>query len=153
VDITLNARLPNSLNLQAGTSTGRGVSDNCATQVLIDSPDPRNCHNAQPFQTTLRGSVAYTIPKIDVLVAGTLRSQPGIEFSTNLTATGAPGNGAQWQVPNTVVQSILGHLPPGALIGGTTLVPLIDTEHRLYGPRRSQLDMRVAKILRYRHTR
>jgi hypothetical protein len=153
LDMTLNARLPNSLNLQIGTSTGRGVTNNCDTQVLIDSPDPRNCDNTQPFQTTLRGSVAYTIPKIDVLVAATMRSQPGIEFLTNLTLTGALGNGAQWQVPNTVVNSILGHLPPGALITGTTLVPLIDTLHRLYGPRRNQIDMRFAKILRYQHTR
>jgi len=153
MDITLNARLPNSLNLQVGTSTGRAVSDNCSTQVLIDSPDPRNCHNVEPFLTTLRGSAAYTIPKIDVLVAATMRSQPGIEFSTNLTNTGATGNGAQWLVPNTVVQQILGHLPPGALISGTTLVPLIDTEHRLYGPRRNQIDMRVAKIVRFQHTR
>jgi hypothetical protein len=153
VDITLNARLPNSLNLQAGTSTGRGVFDSCAAQVLINSPDPRNCHDEQPFLTTLRGSAAYTIPKIDVLVAGTVRSQPGVEFLTNLTLTGALGNGAQWQVPNTVVQSILGHLPPGALITGTTLVPLIDTAHRLYGPRRNQIDMRIAKIIRYQHTR
>src|SRR5262249_5112812 len=33
LDMTLNARLPNSLNLQIGTSTGRGVTNNCATQV------------------------------------------------------------------------------------------------------------------------
>ena len=88
-----------------------------------------------------------------MLVAASVRSQPGIEFSTNLTNTGATGNGAQWLVPNTVVQQILGHLPPGALVTGTTLVPLIDTEHRLYGPRRNQIDMRVAKIVRFQHTR
>jgi len=57
-------------------------------------------------------------------------------------------------VPNTVVQQILGRLPPGAqLTNGTTLVPLLDTDHRLYGPRRNQIDLRFAKILRYRGTR
>jgi hypothetical protein len=153
VDITLNARLPNSLNLQVGTSSGRAATDNCATQVLIDSPDPRNCHNVEPFLTTLRGSAAYTIPRVDVLIAATMRSQSGIPLSTNLLLTGAMGNGAQWQVPNTVVQQLLGRLPPGALATGTTLVPLLDTEHRLYGPRRNQIDMRFAKIVRYQNTR
>ena len=78
VDVTVNARLRNQLNLQVGTSTGRAVTDTCATTVLIDSPDPRNCRSVDPFQTTLRGSASYTIPKIDVLVAATVRSQPGI---------------------------------------------------------------------------
>jgi hypothetical protein len=153
VDVTVNARLRNQLNLQVGTSTGRGVSDNCATSVLIDSPDPRNCRSVEPFLTTLRGSAAYTIPKVDVLIAATIRSQSGIAISTTLTGTGTLGNGAQWNVPNTVVQQLLGRLPAGALASGTTLVPLIDTDHRLYGPRRNQLDMRFAKIIKYRATR
>ena len=82
VDVTVNARLRNQLNLQVGTSTGRAVTDNCATTVLIDSPDPRNCRSVEPFLTTLRGSVAYTIPKVDVLIAATMRSQSGIALST-----------------------------------------------------------------------
>jgi hypothetical protein len=153
VDVTVNARLRNQLNLQVGTSTGRGVTDNCATSVLIDSPDPRNCRSVEPFLTTLRGSAAYTIPKVDVLIAATIRSQSGIALSTTLTGTGTLGNGAQWNVPNTVVQQLLGRLPAGALASGTTLVPLLDTDHRLYGPRRNQLDMRFAKIVRFRTTR
>ena len=38
VDLTVNARLRSQLNLQVGTSTGRAVTDNCATTVLIDVP-------------------------------------------------------------------------------------------------------------------
>ena len=117
VDLTVNARLRNQLNLQVGTSTGRAVTNNCATTVLIDSPDPRNCHSVEPFLTTLRGSVAYTIPKIDVLIAATMRSQPGIALGT-----AAIGNGASYLVPNTVVQQLLGRLPPGAIASGTTTV-------------------------------
>ena len=48
---------------------------------------------------------------------------------------------------------LLGRLPPGQLATGTTTVPLLDTDHRLYGPRRNQIDMRVAKIIRFRTTR
>jgi hypothetical protein len=148
VDLTVNARLRNELNLQIGSSTGKAVTDNCATTVLIDSPDPRNCRNEEPFLTSLRGSVAYTIPKVDVLIAATIRSQSGFPF-----VTAATGNGAQWLVPNAVVQQLLGRLPPGALATGTTTVPLLDTDHRLYGPRRNQIDMRFAKIVRYRQMR
>ena len=141
VDLTVNARLKNQLNLQAGTSTGRAVTDRCATVVLIDSPDPRNCSSVDPFQTTTRGSVAYTLPKIDVLVAATLRSQPGIPLA------------ASWLVPNTVVQVALGRLPPNAVAAGTTTVQILDNDHRLYGPRRNQIDMRFAKIVRFATTR
>ena len=141
--------MSNSLTMTLGTTTGRGIIDMCAYQGSYDSPDLRNCHDEAPWQTTLRGSVSYIVPKVDVLLAGTVRSQPGILFSNT------PGafNGAIWNVPNTVVQSLLGHLPPGALATGTTAVGLLDTDHRLYGPRTNQLDMRLAKIVRFRNMR
>jgi len=149
IDTNVNARMSNSLTMTIGTSTGRGVIDMCAYQGSYDSPDLRNCHDEAPFQTTFRGSAAYTIPKVDVLFAATLRSQPGFLLSNT------PGafNGAIWNVPNTTVQAILGHLPPGALATGTTAVGLLDTDHRLYGPRVNQLDMRFAKIVRFRNMR
>jgi carboxypeptidase family protein len=155
VDVTLNARLRNGLFVQLGTSTGREVEDYCATEPKIghatgDAPDWRNCRQVDPFQTTLRGLSSYTIPKIDVSVSGTFRSQPAAE----VLFTGLPNTFAVWNVPNTVVQQLLGRLPPSALITGTTPVPLLDASHRLfYGGRRNQVDMRVAKILRFGSTR
>jgi len=149
VDMTLNARLRNGLFLQVGTTTGREVEDFCATTVKVDSPDPRNCRSVDPFLTTVRGPASYTVPKIDVLISGTVRSQPASELSTAVI-----GNGAVWNVPNSVVQTLLGRLPAGGLITGTTAVPLLDTDHRLFvGGRRNQVDMRVAKILRFGRTR
>jgi len=154
LDVTLNARLRNQLILQAGTSTGRGVIDNCSTAALIDAPDLRGCHNAEPFLTTLRGSAVYTIPKVDVQVAASIRSQPGLALGiATVPVAGLLLNGAIWNVPNTVIQPLLGRLPPGALSAGTTQVPLLDADHRLYGPRRNQVDMRFAKIVRFRTMR
>ena len=143
VDLTLRARLGAGLTLQGGTSTGRTIIDTCGTVVNIDSPDPRGCHNEEPFQTTLRGLASYTVPKVDVLVSGTVRSQPALQ----LTGT--------WNVPNTLVQSLLGRLPPGGLATGNTAVQLLDNaDNRLYaGNRRTQVDMRFAKILRFGGTR
>jgi hypothetical protein len=50
-----------------------------------------------------------------------------------------------------VVKSILGRIPPGGLSGGTTTVALLDNgAHRFYADnRRTQIDMRFAKVLRF----
>jgi hypothetical protein len=153
IDTSLNARLPHALNVTIGTSTGRGIIDSCAYQGVYDSPDLRNCHDEAPFQTALRGSATYVIPKVDVLVAGTVRSLPGLLFANTPCTVGPCFNGAVWNVPNSVVQGLLGHLPPGALVTGTTAVGLLDTDHRMYGPRTNQLDMRLAKIVQFRSMR
>ena len=143
VDVTLNGRTAFGLTFQAGTSTGREVEDTCATAPLIDDPGAaRNCRDVDPFQTTLRGLASYTIPGVDVLVSATLRSQPPVELT------------AEWNVPNTVVRDLLGRLPAGASANGTTEIDILDNEHRLFADnRRTQVDMRFAKILRFGRTR
>jgi hypothetical protein len=105
----------------------------------------------------LRGLASYTIPKIDVLVSATMRSQPPLQFlgATNPTNTGGAPNGATpagayFNVPNTVVLSLLGRLPPGGVATGNTPVALLDANNRLYADnRRTQFDMRFAKVLRF----
>ena len=144
VDITARARLAQGVTLQGGTSTGRTIMDTCESEVNIDSPDARGCRSVEPYLTTIRGLASYTIPTVDVLVSGTVRSQPSVLIG-----------GADWNVPNTVVQSLLGRLPPGTLASGNTTVDLLDnSENRLYADnRRTQIDMRFAKILRFGRTR
>jgi hypothetical protein len=151
VDFTLNARLRQGLIMQLGTQTGRSIEDTCEMARVLDSTaapvlltnnstikDLRNCRDVDPFQTTIRGLASYTIPRIDVLVSGTLRSQPPLERVAN------------WQVPNSVIQSIIGRLPPGGLAAGNTTINILDNDHRLYADnRRTQIDMRFAKILRF----
>jgi hypothetical protein len=142
VDVTLNARFRQGLTFQMGTSTGREIQDTCATITRIDSPDPRNCRDVDPFETTLRGLASYTIPKVDVLVSATMRSQPPLART------------ASWPVPNSVVRALLGRLPRGSALTGNTTVALLDNEHRLFADnRRTQIDMRFAKIFRFGPTR
>ena len=130
------------LTLQFGTNTGRKIDDTCATVVKLDSPDPRDCRLTPPYQTTVRGLASYTIPKVDVLLSAAVRSQPPLA----LTAT--------WPVPNSVVVQLLGRVPPGGTAGGNTNVTVLDNEHRLYAEnRRTQVDMRVARIFRLGKTR
>jgi hypothetical protein len=138
VDFTLNARVRQGLTLQFGTNTGRKIDDTCATVVKIDSPDPRDCRLTPPYQTTIRGLASYTVPRVDVLVSTALRSQPPLALA------------ATWPVPNSVVVQLLGRVPPGGTPGGTTSVALLDNDHRLFaGNRRTQIDMRVAKVFRF----
>ena len=142
VDFTMSARLRQGLTLQFGTQTGRAVQDTCATEQNLDPTgnvkDLRNCRDVEPFQTTLRGLASYTVPKIDVLVSGTLRSQPPIELVAN------------WQVPNTLIRDIIGRLPPGGAANGNTTVNVLDSDHLLFADnRRTQIDMRFAKIFRF----
>jgi hypothetical protein len=142
VDFTLSARLRQGLTVQFGTQTGRAVQDTCATEPNIDGggniKDLRNCHDVDPFQTTVRGLASYTVPKIDVLVSGTVRSQPPIERAAN------------WAVSNAVILASLGRLPPGGALTGNTTVNILDSDHLLFADnRRTQVDMRFAKIFRF----
>ncbi len=83
-DVTFNARLRQGLMLQIGTGTGREVEDLCEIDRIVDPSAGANvttknlhgCRDVEPWLTTLRGLASYTIPKIDVLVSGTFRSQP-----------------------------------------------------------------------------
>ena len=69
-----------------------------------------------------------------------------------LGASGSATNGASlsanYNVPNTVVQGLLGRLPAGGNANGTTTVNLL-VPGQLYGNRVNQVDMRFAKILRF----
>jgi Carboxypeptidase regulatory-like domain len=159
---SVTARLRNGLTTQIGAGTGRGLVDTCAIATkfnnvnaatgAISGPDPRGCHNAEPWQTTMRGLATYTMPKLDVLVSLVVRSQPEVQLSGAAALTG--NTSAQWQLPNSVIAAALGHLPPGATATGTTTIPLADNDHRVFsGERRTQIDMRFAKILRFGRTR
>jgi hypothetical protein len=155
IDLTVNARLRQGLTLQVGSTTGRSIRDACAsggfaqstTLALpnapqVDSPDRRSCRQADPFQTTVRGLATYTVPKVDVLLSLTVRSQP-VQART-----------ASWNVPNSVISGLLGFLPRGSTATGTTAIALQDADHRIWDDaRRNQFDMRLAKIVRFGRTR
>jgi len=158
-EVTVNARMRSGLMASVGTSTGRAKVNTCATATKYnqvtnaaagtsDGPNPRGCNNVEPWQMAIGGSASYTLPKVDVLISAVLRSRPPTLLG------GTPNTAATWQVPNSVIAAALGHLPPGATATGTTNIPLGDNEHRIYADnRRTQLDMRFAKILRFGRTR
>lgn len=160
-DVTVNARLQNGVLIQGGTSTGRGVRDSCdvAAQlpellvVVGTNQQLEGCRVVEPWMTSIRGLISYTVPKIDVQVSANARSVnatnvlPGLVGSTSAT-NGASLN-ANTAVPNSVVQASLGRLPAGGLANGTTSVNLLATGELYTDERVNQIDMRFAKILRF----
>jgi hypothetical protein len=150
VDVDATARIATRLNLQVGTTTGRGVRNSCdlwrALPELQGSNRSDACAVTEPWITSFRGLASYRVPTIDVQVSSTLRS-------TRTTAGGENGsNGtslnANYQLPNSVVVQYLGRLPAGGLSSGTTTVNLA-VPSSIYPPERiTQIDMRFAKVLR-----
>ena len=115
------------------------------------APDSVTAMLLEPWISTFRGRGSYTVPRIDVLVSTTIRST--VTNASGDVASSGSSLDANYQMPNTVVQQLLGRLPAGALGSGTTTVNLL-TPSALYPlKRRTQIDMRFAKILRFGRAR
>jgi hypothetical protein len=157
IDLSVNARLRNGLTVQGGTSSGRRLQDNCAvrsalpetyswastlavqtTRVTSSTGALANpyCRVVEPFLHSARGLATYTVPKIDVQLSGTWRSDPGPELAANYVVTSA------------IAQPSLGR----ALSSGNVTVNLVPPG-TLYGARQNNFDMRIAKVVRFRGTR
>ena len=153
VAATANARTQWGLVLQGGTTTGRGVRDNCEITAKLPEVSPSrvdSCHVTEDWLTTLRGLATYTVPKVDVLVSAVMRSQPGTQ------ASGTPGSGgtslsANYDIPSQVVFNQLGR----HLIGGANTFHSVNLllPGELYQTRVNTFDMRFAKIVRLRDQR
>ena len=154
MDFTATARMTFGLNLQGGTSTGRGVRDTCnvtrALPELLGTARVDSCDVTENWATSFRGLVSYTFPKIDVLVSASMRSlvtPPGGSASNGLSLA------ANYVVPNLVIAQSLGRLPANALATGTTTVNLLNPG-QLYNLERTNItDMRFAKVFRFANRR
>ena len=146
-DVTVNARLQNGLTLQAGTSTGKTVEDDCEVVAKLPELNSGNnlrplglCHRESPFQTQFKGYAVYTVPRVDVQVSGTFRSTPGAAINANLTATNA----------FLATNSNLGR----TLSGGVANISIaMLAPNSMYLDRRNELDFRFGKVLRFGRTR
>jgi hypothetical protein len=152
-DVSLNARLRNGLTVQGGTSTGRRMQDNCTvraalpetyswasttavqtTRVTTSTGALANpwCRVVEPFRTSFRGLGTYIVPKVDLNLSLTWRSDPGGDLAANYVVTSA------------IAQPSLGR----PLSSGNVTVNLVQPG-TLYGARVNNLDMRIAKLLRF----
>jgi hypothetical protein len=155
--VNVSARLGAGLQFQGGVNTGKTVQDNCAVRAQLPelqtvapglttapgvSPNVNVgnpfCHSDPGFVTKLTALGSYTVPKIDVLVSGTIRSDQGAPLSAN------------WNAPVAVVSAALGR--PAAIAGTTVPISLV-APGQVWGDRVNALDLRFAKILRFGRTR
>jgi hypothetical protein len=149
-DVTVNARPKPGLFLQGGTSTGRTVTDRCdvfakvpealfgASVLTVGNASvwaPQQfCHETGGWLTQAKFLGSYRIPRVEVQVSGTFQSLPGPPIFANYVAATAD------------VRSSLGR----DLSGGARNITInIADPGALYGERINQLDVRVAKILRF----
>jgi hypothetical protein len=150
VDVNVTARIAERVNLQAGTSTGRGVRNTCdlwaARPELQGSNRADSCGVTEPWMTSFRGLASYRVPKVDVQVSATLRSTRTTAGGDN-ASNGTSLNG-NYQLPNSEVVKYLGRLPAAALLTGTTTVNIVVPSALYPLERRNQIDVRFAKILR-----
>ena len=154
VDTNVTLRGGGGLRLQAGTSTGRQVQDTCALR-LDNNPsaaesrmigDNVACHAVAPFQTNFRGTAAYTIPTIDVLVSSVYQYRPGSELSANwvVPCSAAAGCAFQWEPGSTA-----GRGSTVFLSTGTTKTVNLLPNNEVFGEGHAQIDLKVAKVFRF----
>jgi Carboxypeptidase regulatory-like domain len=156
-DFNASARLPNSVMVQGGVSTGRTTMDDCDVVKTIgrtsfgsalsgfnaspsDGPSPLYCHVDTAFQTQVKLIGSYTVPRIDVQIAGTFQSRPGPQLAANYNA------------PLSVYGPSLGRIISGGNVNSTVAVNLIEPG-TMFGERLNVLDLRFNKVLRMGATR
>jgi hypothetical protein len=154
IDASLSARLQNGLVFQGGLSSGRTLEDNC--EIVAKLPEMLNmtgaqasqtpntpamwrpaqyCHRASPMLTQVKMYGVYTVPRIDVQLAGTFRSTPGNEINAAFAASNQFLAGS----------STLGR----PLAGGSANVTVgLLSPNSVFVDRRNELDLRFGKILR-----
>ena len=140
VQLNVTARPRNGLTVQGGLNAGKTVMDNCGVREVLPELGPVNpfCHNDPGIITRLSGLAAYTIPRIDVSVSGTFRSDPGLPLSAN------------YAVPASELTAALGRPPAG---GVPNIVMNLVEPGDVFGDRINEIDLRVAKVLRFGRTR
>ncbi len=133
----ISARASKGLTLQGGINSGKTVTDSCEIRAQLPETSPTNayCHNDPGLITKMSAVGSYVVPKIDVLFAGTLRSDQGAALAAN------------WNAPTaTVINPALNRTISG---GATTLNLNILPPGSVWGDRVNEIDLRFAKILRF----
>lgn len=149
----VTARLRSGLTFQGGISTGATRTDYCGVRGVVPEQNnvvgttfnyfsfyPTNpwCNYSTGWVTRYTGLGSYIVPKLDVQVSGTFRSDQGGILQALLT------------VPSAQAAQTLGRPLSGGVQNVT--VNLIEPG-TLYGDRVNEIDLRFAKLLRFGGTK
>ena len=148
VDVNVAARLLGGLQVQGGTSTGQQVTDSCEVRDKLPEQvsggassqggipyNPLNpyCHNAPGITTRATAAGSYLVPRVDVQLAATFTSSPGVPLQAN------------WNVPSAVAAQTLGRPLSGNL---TSVEVNLLAPGQMRSPRVNIVDFRFGKVLR-----
>lgn len=157
----ITARPSPGFTIQGGINSGKTTTNNCAVlAVLPGQSGPLGingdglvaasttsqttfCNNSPGFITKLNGIASYIVPKIDVLLATTIRSDQGAPLAANWNASTAG-----------VIQpavNVAGR--PGTIAGGSTTTINLIAPGQVWGARVNEFDIRVAKVLKFGRVR
>jgi Carboxypeptidase regulatory-like domain len=142
IDVTLNARLRQGVQVQGGLSTGRTTTDNC---FVVDSPQqarPGFCDVNRPWTsaTDVKFSAVYSLPW-NIQTSAIYQNIPGFPIAASLVASNA-------QVLPSLGRN-LGSCRGAAVCNGTVTIDLIPP-NTLFEDRIQQLDLRFSRIFRMR---
>jgi hypothetical protein len=143
VDVTFNIRSATGITFSGGTSTGKVVNDWCEIRAAVPENFLTNpyCHQESPWQTSVRGLVTYTFPRIDVQVSSVIQDKPNVgteqlgSLGATYTLTAADIAAAEARIGRALTRT--GNISVNVLSPG-----------QLYGPRVRQWDFAAKKILR-----
>jgi len=151
IDVGVNLRAMGGVLLQAGVSTGRTITDNCA--LLAVAPEAVSgasavgqqgtlslsatpvggpyCHQNTGFVTQVKGFGSYRIPRIGMQTSLSFSSTPGPTIAANYIASNA-----------SIAPSLGRNLSGGATNATVNLL----APGTMYGDRLNDLDFRIAKV-------
>jgi hypothetical protein len=161
VDTNFTWRGPHGIRLNGGTSTGRARRDQCGTELgapnikAADGNSPA-CNPYTRFDTNVRGTASYTIPKADVLVSTVFQWRPGLERTATWNVpkemvTWEPAAAYRATLPCTGAQAgqVGCFTPQGTTVTATNYqVNLLDPGD-LYSPGYWIADLKLAKNVRF----
>ncbi len=138
--LNVSARTTFGLTLQGGLNSGTTVTDSCEVRSDLPETTPTDpyCRNDPGFVTRVTGLASYSVPKVDVLVSGTFRSDQGVPLAANYVVTSA-------EAARSLGRPLSGNAP-------SVTVNLIEPG-TAWSDRVNAFDLRIAKILRFGRTR
>jgi hypothetical protein len=148
------------LRVNGGTTTGRAVRDQCSS--MLDNPDVQqhdgvtpSCNPYTRWETNVRGTASYTIPKADVLVSTVFQQRVGPQRSalhtfTRDEVTWDPSSAARaTQACPSGTAGVGCFTPVGANITATGYRVNLLNPGELYGPSYLTFDLKIGKNIRF----
>jgi len=138
--LNASARPTTALRLQFGLNLGNTSFDTCELRAALPEIAPLDpwCAYSTGLNTRVTGLAVYLVPKVDVSVSSTFRSDQGEQLAANRTFTSASLAGSLGRpLSGSVANATVNLVEPGTM----------------YGDRLNVIDMRFAKVVRLGRTR